>query len=45
MPAQPKPSWLKVRLPHGVQWRHVEEVLAARKLHTVCDEARCPNKG
>ncbi|MCX7775553.1 MAG: lipoyl synthase [Rectinemataceae bacterium] len=45
MPAQPKPSWLKVRLPHGAQWRNVEEVLATRRLHTVCDEARCPNKG
>lgn len=42
---QPKPSWLKVRLPHGNEWRHVEEILASRHLHTVCDEARCPNKG
>lgn len=40
-----KPSWLKVRLPHGDAWRHVEEVLASHGLHTVCDEARCPNKG
>jgi lipoic acid synthetase len=41
----PKPSWLKVQLPHGREWRHVEEVLASKNLHTVCDEARCPNKG
>jgi len=41
----PKPSWLKVQLPHGREWRHVEEVLASKGLHTVCDEARCPNKG
>lgn len=40
-----KPSWLKVQLPHGREWRHVEEVLASNGLHTVCDEARCPNKG
>lgn len=40
-----KPSWLKIQLPHGNTWRHVEEVLASHGLHTVCDEARCPNKG
>ncbi len=44
-PLPTKPSWLKVRLPHGDAWRHVEEVLASHGLHTVCDEARCPNKG
>lgn len=42
---QPKPSWLKVQLPHGHEWRQVERVLASHGLHTVCDEARCPNKG
>jgi len=41
----PKPSWLKIQLPHGQQWHHVEQVLASQRLHTVCDEARCPNKG
>ena len=41
----PKPSWLKVQLPHGQNWRNVEEVLASHGLHTVCDEAHCPNKG
>lgn len=43
--ATPKPSWLKIQLPHGNEWRHVEEILASHGLHTVCDEARCPNKG
>ncbi len=42
---QPKPSWLKIQLPHGHEWQHVERVLAAHGLHTVCDEAKCPNKG
>ncbi len=41
----PKPSWLKIQLPHGHEWQHVERVLAAHGLHTVCDEAKCPNKG
>jgi lipoic acid synthetase len=40
-----KPSWLKVRFPSGETWKKVEDVLARRALHTVCDEARCPNKG
>ena len=44
-PLTAKPSWLKIQLPHGNTWRHVEEILASHGLHTVCDEARCPNKG
>lgn len=40
-----KPSWLRVKFPSGDTWKKVEEVLARRKLRTVCDEARCPNKG
>jgi lipoic acid synthetase len=40
-----KPSWLRARLPSGDTWRRVEDVLAREKLRTVCDEARCPNKG
>jgi len=44
-PYQPKPSWLKIQLPHGSEWQQVERVLAEHGLHTVCDEAKCPNKG
>jgi lipoic acid synthetase len=40
-----KPSWLRVKFPSGDTWKKVEEVLARRELRTVCDEARCPNKG
>jgi lipoic acid synthetase len=40
-----KPSWLKVKFPSGETWKKVENVLARRALHTVCDEAHCPNKG
>jgi lipoic acid synthetase len=40
-----KPSWLKVPSPAGDTWKKVEEVLARRAIHTVCDEAHCPNKG
>jgi lipoic acid synthetase len=40
-----KPDWLRVKFPSGETWKKVDEVLARRRLHTVCDEARCPNKG
>ncbi|HPE35967.1 MAG TPA: lipoyl synthase, partial [Spirochaetales bacterium] len=39
-----KPSWLKVGIPHGQRWRSLSDMIARRGLHTVCDEAACPNK-
>jgi lipoic acid synthetase len=42
---QRKPDWLKVKFPSGETWKKVDEVLTRRSLHTVCDEAHCPNKG
>ncbi|MDD9936286.1 MAG: lipoyl synthase [Myxococcales bacterium] len=43
--ALPKPSWLKVRLPGGERHARLKQSFRARKLHTVCEEARCPNVG
>ena len=40
-----KPEWIKIRLPAGNEWKRVDEILSRHGLHTVCDEARCPNKG
>lgn len=40
-----KPGWLKVSLPGGAGLRAVRDRVTARGLHTVCDEARCPNRG
>jgi lipoic acid synthetase len=40
-----KPEWIKVRLPAGNEWKKVDGILSKHGLHTVCDEARCPNKG
>lgn len=40
-----KPEWLKKPLPKAAAVREVEEVLRARHLHTVCESAKCPNKG
>lgn len=39
-----KPSWLKVAIPAGGNVRLLSGILERRGLHTVCDEARCPNK-
>lgn len=38
-----KPSWLKRKLPTGPEYEKVRHLLAASKLHTVCQEAKCPN--
>ena len=38
-----KPAWLKVRLPHSEQCRGIRTTLADLQLHTVCQEAACPN--
>src|SRR5579863_2390507 len=41
----PKPVWLKVRAPGGERYNHLKETFRALDLHTVCEEARCPNVG
>ncbi len=40
---QRKPSWLKVRLPSGSGYSQVKNLMRRQGLHTVCEEARCPN--
>jgi lipoyl synthase len=40
-----KPSWLRVTLPRPALFRATAELLDDLDLHTVCEEARCPNKG
>lgn len=41
----PKPEWLKVRAPGGANYTHLKETFRELDLHTVCEEARCPNVG
>ncbi len=38
-----RPSWLKVKIPHGNQYSELKKLLSVQSLHTVCEEARCPN--
>src|SRR5512136_2230271 len=40
-----KPEWLKARVPGGEQYSTLRRLIDDRKLHTVCEEARCPNMG
>jgi lipoic acid synthetase len=39
----PKPEWIRVKIPAGNQITELKERLRKGKLHTVCEEASCPN--
>jgi lipoic acid synthetase len=41
----PKPSWLKVKAPGSPEFLETQALVKKLKLHTVCEEARCPNIG
>jgi len=41
----PKPEWLKVRAPGSPNYLRLRELMRDLKLHTVCEEAHCPNIG
>ena len=40
-----KPPWLKVRAPTGTRYRKIKKDARKLRLHTVCEEAHCPNIG
>ena len=40
-----KPDWLKMRPPSGQRFAEIKSTLRDRNLHTVCEEANCPNLG
>ncbi|MGD8367013.1 MAG: lipoyl synthase [Desulfobacterales bacterium] len=39
----PKPKWIRRRLPSGPEYEQVRAMLKEGRLHTVCQEAQCPN--
>jgi lipoic acid synthetase len=41
----PKPEWIRVRLGGGERFQEVKRILREHRLHTVCEEASCPNIG
>ncbi len=40
-----KPEWLKVRAPGGSNYRRLKTLVRSGELHSVCEEAHCPNIG
>lgn len=44
-PRQPKPEWLKVKAPGSENYLRLKQLMRGLSLHTVCEEARCPNIG
>jgi lipoyl synthase len=42
---QRKPDWLKVKAPGGPGYRRLQALMREQGLHTVCEEANCPNVG
>jgi lipoic acid synthetase len=44
-PREPKPDWLKVRAPGSPNYLRLKGLMRELGLHTVCEEARCPNIG
>lgn len=39
------PPWMKVPLPHGVDYSRVKNAIEDHKLNTICSSGNCPNKG
>ena len=40
-----RPEWLKAKIPGGIEYARLDHIMRSHKLHTVCEEARCPNMG
>ncbi len=44
-PLLPKPPWIRVRAPSSPRFFEIKRILRENQLHTVCEEASCPNIG
>jgi lipoic acid synthetase len=42
-PSRRIPEWIKVRVHEGEDYRELKELVRSQRLHTVCEEAHCPN--
>ena len=40
---QRRPEWIKVRVPTGEKYDFLKDLMRSKRLHTVCEEAMCPN--
>lgn len=43
--AKRKPSWLRAKVPGGAEYLKLKSIIDEHRLHTVCEEASCPNLG
>ena len=44
-PAMRKPEWIRMKMPDSVRFQEIKQILRENNLHTVCEEASCPNIG
>ena len=44
-PALRKPEWIRMKVPDSARFQEIRRILRENKLHTVCEEASCPNIG
>ena len=42
-PIERKPKWLRIKSQNSSKFRELKEIVSHKKLHTVCEEAMCPN--
>lgn len=42
-PSERKPDWLKIQLTKGENFKQLKQLMRNKSLHTVCEEAKCPN--
>jgi len=44
-PAMRKPEWIRMKVPDSARFQEIKQILRENNLHTVCEEASCPNIG
>ena len=44
-PKPRRPEWIRAKLPYGENYTQLLHLMRGKRLHTVCEEARCPNLG
>jgi lipoyl synthase len=44
-PVRRHPDWIRARIPSGENYERLNELMRSKSLHTVCEEAQCPNMG
>ena len=44
-PTLRKPEWIRMKMPNSQRFQEIKQALRNNNLHTVCEEASCPNIG